>query len=205
MQLGFQIATMVLLLLAMIQSKKWRMMLFCTLENLLLVAMYFAFGRIASACICIVATARTLIYMIYALKKLKPNIYLLILFEIGFVISTALTWQDALDLLPMFALMISGFASWQENKWILRIGYMINAILFMSYNSVIGAWIAMATKAIGLISSTVALIYYCVWQQKKPLLKYFDFFNIFTKKRKKLKEEENQLQTKTNTLIEEHK
>jgi len=108
-------------------------------------------------------------------------------FEIGFVVTTALTWQDAFDLLPLFGLMIAGYASWQENKWILRTGYILNALIFLAYKSIIGAWIAVATEGIGLIAATIGLIYYCVWEQEKPLLEYFDFLKISKRKKSKNK------------------
>jgi len=193
MQIGFQIATTIMTLFAMFQSTKWKMMLVFTINNIMLVAMYFSFGRIASACVCIVAALRTIIYMIFALKKLKPNIFILIFFELAFVMSTVLTWQDAFDLLPMFGLLISGYASWQNNQWILRIGYVLDPLLFLAFNSIIGAWIAVVAEIIALISSTISLIYYCVWEQQEPILKKLNLLKLF----------KNKKSDETNTFIED--
>ena len=112
MQLALQILSAVILIVAVLQKEKWKMMLFCGINSIVLVAMFFAVGRITAAIISLVGAIRMLIYMIYALKKLKPNLIWLIIFELGFVLSTILTWQDALDLMPMFAMLSSGFGSW---------------------------------------------------------------------------------------------
>ena len=123
---------------------------------------FFAVGRITAAIISLVGAIRMLIYMIYALKKLKPNLIWLIIFELGFVLSTILTWQDALDLMPMFAMLSSGFGSWQDNQYILRISFMINGILYIIYDALIGAYIQMTVEAVCLIFTTISFIYYCV-------------------------------------------
>lgn len=203
MQIGFQIATTLMTLIAMFMSTKWKMMLVFTINNLMLVAMYFSFGRIASACICGVAALRTIVFMIFALKKLKPNIFVLLFFELAFVACTVLTWQDTFDLLPLFGLLISGFASWQNNEWILRIGYVLDPLLFLAYNAIIRAWIAVVAEIIALISATISLNYYCVWNQEKPILERFDFLNVLKRRPPKSNKKDNFVEKQQENLYKE--
>ena len=179
MQILFQVLSAIATILAILQKQKWKMMLFYTFNNAILVAMFFAFGRTSSAIISIVAMARTFIYMFYALKKMKPNYLWLIVFESGFIISTVLTWQDALDLMPMFALLSSGYGSWQDNQIVLRISYVINETLYVIYTVIICAYISMSVNALSLICTITCLIYYCILKKETPILEI-----LFKRKKK---------------------
>ena len=162
MQLTFQILSAFILIIAILQKEKWKMMLLYTINSILLGIMFLAFGRVTAAIIDFIGAIRMAIYMIYALKKLKPNLIWLITFELGFVASTILTWQDALDLMPMFAMLSSGFGSWQDNQYVLRISFIINGILYIIYEAIIGAYISMSVESINLIFTIISLIYYCI-------------------------------------------
>ena len=178
LQIIFQIATAVVSVWAILQKEKWKMMLIYTLNNFLSIAMYLSFGRMASACISIVAAVRTIVYMIYAYKKIKPSLVWLIIIECAFVVITIIAWQDALDLMPMFALLVAGFGSWQDNQTVLRISYIINSTLYTIYRSIIGAYISVGFEVINLICTTTCLIYYCILKKQTPILQ-----SMFKKKK----------------------
>ena len=173
MKIAFQITYAIFSILGGLQKHKWAMMLTYTLSNIVCVCMYFIFGRVATACLCIIATLRMIVFFIFSLKKLKPNIFILIFFELSFVISTIFTWQDATDLLPLFALLVSCFASWQDNTLIIRIGFVINPALYIIYDVIMGAYIAITPEIVMLISNIVAIIYYNIFKQERPILSYF--------------------------------
>lgn len=183
LQIILQIFPLILLLIGTFQKEKWKMMLWSTLTNAFYVAMYFAFGRIATACICIVAALRTITYMIFAIKKIKPNWIVLIVFELAFIVATILTWQDALDLLPLFALLAACYGTWQDNQLILRISYIFNHTFTIIYQILIAAYITMCGEIILFISTIVCLIYYCILKKERPLMSY-----ILPKKKKKEKD-----------------
>lgn len=169
-QIIFQILSVIVSVIAILQKQKWKMLLFYGINNVFSVIMYFSFNRIATAIISIVATIRTFLFMFYSLKKLKPNIIWLIVFEIGYVVTTILTWQDALDLLPLVALLAAGYGSWQENPTILRVSYIISNSSYVIYSAVIGAYISMAFKIITFLSSVFSFIYYCLLKKETPIL-----------------------------------
>lgn len=170
MQLLFQILTAILSVLAIVQKDKWKMMLIYTINNMCNMAMYFAFGRITTVFICLVATIRTFVYMFYSYKKKKTNVIWLIIFEMLFIISAILTWQDALDLMPLLAMLSVGYGSWQDNQTILRISYIINMTLYIIYKAIIGAYISMSVEAIDLICTIICFIYYCILKKNTPIL-----------------------------------
>ena len=170
MQVACQILSAIILVLAIFQKEKWKMMLLYTINSIVLVVMFLAFDRITAAAISAVGAIRMAIYMIHALKKMKPNLVWLIIFEIGFVVSTIITWQDALDLMPMFAMLSSGFGSWQDNQYVLRISFMINGVLYVIYEAIIGAYISMSVEAINFVCTIISFIYYCVLKIDVPIL-----------------------------------
>lgn len=170
MQIAFQIIGAVLTVLAILQKKKWKMMLLYTINNIILALMYFSFSRTASMVICIVASVRTFIFMFYSLKGLKPNVVWLIVFETAFIVSTILTWQDALDLLPLIAILAAGFGSWQDNDFMLRICYILNMTLYIIYKAIIGAYISMGVEIIDLVCTLICFVYYCILKNQTPIL-----------------------------------
>ena len=186
LQIIFQVISAVLTVLAVIQKKKWKMMLLFILNNIFCILMYFAFSRIAAAVICIVATIRTTIIMIYSLKGKKLHFVWLIIFETAFIISAIVTWQDALDLMPLFAMLAVGYGTWQDNDAVLRITYIINMSLYSVYGFVIGAYIAMVVQLVDLVWTIISFIYYSILKKQTPLLQL-----IFHKKQK-LKQNETE-------------
>lgn len=76
-QIIFQVLSVVVSVIAILQKQKWKMMLFYTINNILLVIIYFSFNRITTVIICVVATIRTFIFMFYSLKGLKPIILIM--------------------------------------------------------------------------------------------------------------------------------
>ena len=170
MQIPLQILSAIIIVLGIFQKEKWKMLAYYTINNVVFCAMYFSFGRTTAAYICIVATIRTFVFMLYAYKKLKPNVFLLIIFETLFVVTTIITWQDAFDLLPMFAILASGFGSWQNNKTVLRVSYIINTALYVIYKAIIGAYIAMVIEFTSFVCNIIGLIYYCILKRETPIL-----------------------------------
>ena len=196
-QITLQIIVTLLVVLAVIQKQKWKMMLFYIIGNIMCVFMYFAFARIDTAVICIVATIRTTIIMIYSLKNKKLNIAWLIIFELAFIISIIFTWQDYLSLLALFAMLAVGYGTWQDNKTVLRVSLIINMTLYTIYEFVIGAYIAMATEIVQLISTFFSLIYYSVYKNDVSIIQF-----IF--KRKNKQPEQNIQTEQNNNYIEEN-
>ena len=170
MQIAFQVISAILTVLAVFQKQKWKMMLLFILNNIFCILMDFAFSRTAAAVICMVATIRTTIIMIYSLKGKKLHFVWLIIFETAFIVSAIATWQDALDLMPLFAMLAVGYGTWQDNQAVLRVSYIINMTLYSIYGFVIGAYIAMTVELIDLICTLISFVYYTILKKQTPIL-----------------------------------
>ena len=178
-QIILQVITALVNVLAIFQKEKWKILFYYTMVNIVFVAMYFSFGRTVAALICLVSVLRTLLYMIFAIKKIKPNFWIFLVFEIAYILIAIFTWQDAYDTLPLIAILAGNFASWQDNHLVFRIGYIINESCYVAYNLIISAYIAMGVEILNLICTITCLIYYCILKKEKPI---FDV--IFGRKQK---------------------
>ena len=170
MEIALQILNGILLLWALLQRQKYKMLTIFSLNNLILSFMYLFFKRYASAVVCVVAMLRTIIFGIYAYKKLKPNVWWLVTFEILFVLATILVWQDWFDLLLLFTFIFMCYGSWQDDQLILRITYIVGYTLATIYKAIIGAYISMGVEIMSLIFTIFCLIYYCILNIKTPII-----------------------------------
>ena len=176
LQITLQVVALLFVLVGFLQKKKWLVLLLCSLGSFTYVGMYLIYGRIAGASICFVSAAKCITYMFFSIKNIKPNIFVFAFFEIAYIVGTALTWQDALDLLPLVAMLQEGYTTWQDNKWIFRIGYMISPILFLIYKAIISAWISMAGEALMFVIALFSFVYYCIMNKQQSILEKINFF-----------------------------
>ena len=186
MEIAIQVVVVILEMLASMQKKKSSILIFYTIDNATLAFMFFLFNRYTTALICILSLVRTIIFMIFNIKGKKPNLFVLIAFEFAYLLTTIISWQDALDILPMLGSMAACYGSWQDETSVLRICYIINPTLYTIYKIIIKTYISIIPEVLLLISNLVTLIYYNILKKEKPILEYLNF------KRKKNKDVENQ-------------
>ena len=177
MQIISQILPVVLELIASLQKKKWLMMFFYMVQSLSYVVMYIVFGKFSAMVLSIIATVILFVYFIFDLKKLKPNVYFLITFEIAYIIGSAVTMETALDILPLLALLIFGYCGWQTNSIILKGGYVLGSIINIIYMLIIGAYIALIVDVVCFAGNLFSLIFYNLLKKDKGS------FNLLKKKK----------------------
>ena len=171
-----QVLPVVLELIASLQKKKWLMMLFYMIQSASYVVMYIVFGKFSAMVLSIIATVILFIYFIFDLKKLKPNVWFLIAFEIAYIVGSLLTFETALDILPLLALLIFGYCGWQNNPIILKSGYVLGSIINIIYMLTIGAGIAVIVDYVCFAGNLFSLVFYNIL--KKETVN----FNFFKKK-----------------------
>ena len=133
---------------------------------------YLAFDRISAMCITLAVVAQTATYMVFALKNLKPNVYVLIFFEVCFILSSILTWQDAWDILPLIAIVSSVYGEWQNRQFILRSVLILEGICYLTYCAVITAYISLGIEIVNLMCAIFAFVYYCILKKEKPIFEW---------------------------------
>ena len=173
-QITSQILPVVLELIASLQKKKWLMMFFYMVQSFSYVIMYIVFGKFSAMVLSVIATFILFVYFIFDLKKLKPNIYFLIVFEMAYIIGSLLTMESAFDILPLSALLMFGYCGWQDNPIILKSGYVLGSIVNIIYMLVIGAYIAVIVDYVCFAGNLFSLIFYNILKKDKLSIKLFN-------------------------------
>ena len=73
--------------------------------------------------------------------------------------------------MPLIAMLVAGYGSWQDNQTVLRVSYIINGVLYVIYQIIISAYIVMTFEAVSLIGAIFSLIYYSILKKETPVWK----------------------------------
>lgn len=139
-------------------KNKDRVMFYTSIYNALIIATYFLLGQIAGSVMAIFALVRSFTYFIFAKKNMKPNLWVMILFEVVAVIAMILTWDSYISIILLVNLCMCTYTSWQDNMTILRIGFVISGFLVLAYDLIVGAYILAISETIFTTSAIISLV-----------------------------------------------
>ena len=133
-------------------------MLFCQIPANIFYCLSFIFAGIFTAFAgVLVATVRTVVFFIYDYKRLRPNIWLLLFFEVLTVACVAIFLSCTLDILPLIALVIFTYGMWQKSEDVFRICAIISASLFAIFNVVFGLYLGVVQEGLLIAAGVVSL------------------------------------------------
>ena len=95
-----------------------------------------------------VLTLKGLIYFIFAQKKLKPNIYVFITFEVAILVTSIFLWQSWADIFILLNSLINTFTTWQDNVKVLKIGAVICSVFLVLYDVFVGAYVYVISEVL---------------------------------------------------------
>lgn len=142
------------------QREKWKMMLWLSATNAILVTTYILCGRLLGGLLCVGALVRTIVYFFFNKANKKPNVVVLLAFEIYYVVMSVVMWSSAVDLIMLANLVVVTYTTWQDNVNFLRWGYVISAFLLIPYDILIGAYTTVFSEVAMLVSVVISLIKY---------------------------------------------
>ena len=87
------------------------------------------------------------------------------------------------------------FVSWQDDMYVLRIGMLVDPILHIIYNSLIGAYISIVGQVVSLITAVIAIIYYDIYKRTTPIIKRLLYYVKPKRKRRRLRAKLRKRQT----------
>lgn len=167
------VITIITTVLALFQKEKFKTMILFTISNLSMMATYSLLGRWLSLILVGIASVRTFIYYLYAVKNLKPNYIVMVAFEVVLVIVSILLWEDYLDLLMLINLCMLTYMTWQDNMKLIRAGYVVSALLLITYDILVKAYVGMISEVILLVSSAISIIRYDIKGRIDDIVTYF--------------------------------
>ncbi len=144
--------------------KKWMMLLFSMIANILFGLNQIFLGTISTACLLyIVTVVQTLLMMWHVYKDSKVTIAENIIFLVLFVIFGIIGFKSWVDVMPIFGAAFSMFSTFQRDEQRTRLLILFNAICWASYfligwaidgtlsTNVFAELLAITTSTIGLI------------------------------------------------------
>lgn len=152
------IFTLITVVLGLLAKEKSVTLVWFIISNLSLIATFFLLGRFLGSILIFVATIRFFVFYIFEKKNWKKSYFVLIFFEIAFVVISILFWQGYQDALILAALCLLTFAVWQDNKKIFQICYIISIVLNTTYNTMVGAYSSNLTEVVLMTTVIVALV-----------------------------------------------
>lgn len=144
--------------LSMVFKRKSTIMLFCMIYNILTLTSYLLLGKYLGCILVGVLTLKSFIYYLFAVKKLKPNIYVLILFEVSILVISIVFWNSWVDLLMIANSLINTYFSWQDNVIYLKTSVVVCAVLLILYDVFVGAYAYIVSEVLYGGTALVTLI-----------------------------------------------
>ena len=152
------IVAIVVSVLSMVFKKKATIMLFCMIYNILTLITYLLLGKYLGCILVGVLTLKSLVYYLFALKKLKPNIFVLIFFEVAIVVISIIFWDSWVDVFMIANSVINTYFSWQDNVVYLKISVVVCACLLVLYDIFVGAYSYIVSEVLYGGTALVSLI-----------------------------------------------
>lgn len=142
------------------QKEKWKIMIWMSATNVVLIATYILCGSLLGGLLCVGALVRTLVYFYFNKTNKRPQLIILVLFEIYYIVMSLLMWESPVDLFVLINLVVVTYTSWQDNIIILRLGYVVSSVLLICYDIILGAYMTVLSELAMLVSVVIALFKY---------------------------------------------
>jgi hypothetical protein len=151
------LVALVATVLGILFKGKEKVMLFFSIYFILMLSTYFLRKAYGSSLLVLVGLARSLTYYFYSKKQLKPNVYIMLLFEIIFIISVITTWSDISNLIVLLNFMVITYTAWQDNMTLFRISCAVISPFMIFYNYYVGAYMLIISESLYFLAVLVSI------------------------------------------------
>ena len=107
-----------------------------------------------------------IIYSVYRIKEKKAPKILAAIFIASYIICSVLTYCVPYDLLSAAAAMTCAFAFIQENSSVYRIFILMNGLIWLVYDFILGAYTMMFSHIATVVSATIGIIRFDIKKKK---------------------------------------
>lgn len=153
---GF-IALMVYIISMQTNNKK-KLLIFLIISNIFYALQYLMLDAYAGLFVSLIGMFRSMIFLKF--EKEKKEIPLYVLFVIwGLVLySGILSYDGLISLIPLATSFIYAWVIWQKNLKIFRMFCLVNALSWIFYNYVVGAYVGAISSIIELVFAIIAVV-----------------------------------------------
>ncbi len=133
---------------SMLMKKKSNIMLLCTIYNILTLISYLLLHKYLGSILVGVLTLKSLTYYIFSLKNLKPNVIVLIIFEVAILGLSIFLWQSWTDIFILISSLINTYSSWQDNVKFIKICVIICTVFLVAYDIFAHAYVYVVSEVL---------------------------------------------------------
>ena len=151
------IITLIIFVVSMQQRKKEHFLLWQTLGTVLFIAQYLMTDKLTGAITFSIVAVRGLIFYWYKKKGLKPSFKILLVFQAVLLVSTWLTWQNILSVIPFAAASAKTWGTWQDDMKLTRKTSVLSQSCMIVYNFSAAMYTGALTEVCNLASTLVAV------------------------------------------------
>lgn len=151
------LAATVFIVLGILGKQKSTIMLWFSLYNVVILATYFMLGRYTGSILIFVTLIKSILFYILARKNIRPQIWILVLFEISYIVIPIFLWESATDIILIANLLLVTYLCWQSNIKLLKFGYILSSILLITYDIIVGAYTTIIAEVVFLISTCISI------------------------------------------------
>ncbi len=187
MVIASQIVSVLFSIFSRLQKTKTKSLILLLISNTINIISLILLDQAAGTFLTVATIIRTVIFFLYNKFNLKPSIVTLVTFELSFIIITGVTWSSSVDMLFLLGVIILTFATWQDNMFVLRNGMVLNSIILIAYDILVGAYINIIGELFCLIAAIIAIIYYDIYKRTTPIIKRLLYYVKPRRKRKRLR------------------
>ena len=139
------------------QRKKENYLLIQIGGTVLFIAQYILTNRITGAVTFTISAIRSLVFYYFKKKNRRPSSVVLIIFQLALVVSTIITWQGIVSLIPFLATAVKTWSTWQDDMKRIRKTSLFTQGCMIVYNLLASMYTGALTEACNLASTVVAM------------------------------------------------
>ncbi len=152
-------------------NKKNILMKLQLLANFLYAIQYFLIGANIAAIMNLVSTVRYYIYNKNEEKGKENSYTMLVTFILIILVIGIFTYNEIINIIPIIITIAYTYATWQKNVKIIRYTIIIAAIIWIFYNSYVGAYITIIGNILEIVFNFIAILKFDIHKNLKNNIK----------------------------------
>ena len=161
------IVAFILFVYSLQKKDKKEILFYQLLANILYAIQYISLGAYIAGILNVVTVTRCFIYYKYEKDKKEIPLFILITYILIIILVSIFTVDSYISILPSIINIIYIVSTWQKNTKVLRLSFMVAAILWIYYNLTVGAY----TAIIGNTFEIISVSYACIKLNRKNNIK----------------------------------
>lgn len=161
------IVAFILFVYSLQKKDKKEILFYQLLANILYAIQYISLGAYIAGILNVVTVTRCFIYYKYEKDKKEIPLFILITYILIIILVSIFTVDSYISILPSIINIIYILSTWQKDTKVLRLSFIVAAILWIYYNLTVGAY----TAIIGNIFEIISVSYACIKLNRKNNIK----------------------------------